>query len=174
MDLIRSDHADIERLLARFEDTPADQQGEYLCDVTHQVSRHEVAEEQVLYPALRSDARQGGAEADQRIGEQSKAERMLADMADVEPGSAEFRARFIQLREAILEHAGAEEGSALPLLESAEPEADLRELGRRYERVKTKAPIHPHPHGPDTPFKNRIVGPVESLFDRVRDAMKGS
>lgn len=172
VDLIRSDHAEIERLLSRFEDTPADRRGEYLCEVTHELSRHEVAEEQVLYPALRSDARQGGAEADQRIDEQSKAERMLAEMADLGPESEQFRARFIQLREAVLEHAGAEERSSLPLLESSEPAANLKELGRRYEQAMSKAPTHPHPHGPDTPFKNAVFGPVESLFDRARDAMK--
>ena len=172
VDLIRSDHEQMRELLARFEATPADRRAEYLCEVTHTLVRHEVAEEMVVYPAIRSDARQGGAEADRRIEEQSKAEQLLADLAGIDSDSQEFSARFIQLREAVLEHAAAEERSALPLLESAEADPDLKGLGRRYEQAREKAPTHPHPHAKDTPPLNRMVGPVAALFDRARDAMK--
>lgn len=44
------------------------------------------------------------------------------------------------------------------------------ELGRRYVKAKDAAPTHPHPHAPDTPPGNVVLGPVAALVDRVRDA----
>jgi hypothetical protein len=33
------------------------------------------------------------------------------------------------------------------------------------------APTHPHPHGPDGPIGNLLVGPFVGMVDRVRDAI---
>ncbi len=171
IELIVRDHGSVKALLNRFDGLAAGQRQDYFCEVVHELIRHEVAEELVLYPALRADARQGGAQADLRIGEQSKAEQMLSDMQDLDPGSEEFTARFLQLREAVLEHAAAEEDSTLPLLGEAETPQKLRDLGSRYERARASAPTHPHPHSSDTPPANRILGPVAAVVDRARHAM---
>ena len=171
VDLILADHRSVQEMLGRFDTLSSDERSDYFCEVVHELVGHEMAEELVFYPALRADARQGGAEADRRISEQSKAERMLSEMEHMDPGSEEFTARFIQLREAVLEHASAEEQSALPLLKEAQTRPKLVELGARYERVRAAAPTHPHPHSRDTPPMNRIMAPVAAVVDRARDAM---
>ena len=47
---------------------------------------------------------------------------------------------------------------------------DRIELGKRYVKAKEAAPTHPHPHAPDSPPGNVVLGPVAALVDRVRDA----
>jgi hypothetical protein len=41
-----------------------------------------------------------------------------------------------------------------------------------YERAQQTAPTHPHPHAPDTPPGNLIVGSMTAVTDRVRDALR--
>ena len=41
-------------------------------------------------------------------------------------------------------------------------------LGQRYEKAKKAAPSHPHPHAPDSPPGNVVLGPIAAVFDKVR------
>ncbi len=52
--------------------------------------RHEVAEEVVVYPTIRSEAPDGEAEVEPRLKEQQQAQEMLASMEDLDPESDEF------------------------------------------------------------------------------------
>jgi hemerythrin superfamily protein len=171
LDLLISDHRMAEQLLDRFDSVPSSGRSEYFCEVVHELVRHEMAEELVVYPALRSDAPNGAAQADARIAEQSEAERMLDEMEKLDPESPEFRAKFLQLRTAVLEHAEAEESQTFPLLQQTESASKLDEMGERYERAKSSAPTHPHPHAPDTPPGNKIMGTIAAILDKTRDAM---
>jgi hypothetical protein len=90
----------------------------------------------------------------------------------LDPSSAEFTTKFTTLRQAVLAHASAEEASTFPLLEEMEDDESRRALGGRYELAKAKAPTHPHPHAPDSPPGNVILGPVAAFFDRARDAVR--
>jgi hemerythrin superfamily protein len=174
VDLILTDHREIEQLLKSFESVPADGREDYFCHVVQELVRHEVAEEQVIYPALSKDAPGGKDQAAQRIAEQSKAERMLADMEKLDKKSQDFAAKVIQLREAVLEHATAEESQAFPLLRQSEDSDKLEAMAGRYQSAKAAAPTHPHPHAPDTPPGNMILGPVAAVADRIRDAIRSS
>jgi hemerythrin superfamily protein len=170
--LLEADHRQAESLLTSFENVAANDREQYFSEVVHTLVAHEVAEEVVVYPAIRSDVPNGDAEADARIEEESAAEKLLDSMEDMDTNDPEFAARFHELRSAVLKHAEAEERNVFPLLRTMEG-ADRRiELGDRYETAKSKAPTHPHPTAPDTPPGNRIVGPIAALFDRARDAAK--
>ncbi len=125
LDLLADDHREAESLLNRFESVPDVDRDQYFCQVVQELVRHEVAEELVVYPALRSDASGGDQEADARIHEQAKAEQMLAEMEELDVGQAEFQAKFVNLREAVLEHAKAEESGAFVMLRQSE-DADAR------------------------------------------------
>jgi hemerythrin superfamily protein len=171
IDLLVSDHRKVEQLLGRFDVVPTAERGEYFCEVVHELVRHEMAEELVVYPALRSDAPDGPAQADARIREQAEAEQMLDEMEHMDPASQEFGARFLQLRHAVLQHANAEESQAFPLLGQTEDASKLMAMGQRYEKAKAKAPTHPHPHAPDTPPGNKLLGPIAAMLDKARDSM---
>lgn len=170
------DHQAVKQLFGRFDAVRASRaggsQGELFCELTYELVRHEVAEEEVLYPAVRSVLPNGGPLADARIGEQSEAEETLAEMEKLDPGSATFSAKLTELRSDVLAHAEREEREVFAPLRSSLDLAHLESLGMRYEMAKAVAPSHPHPHAPDTPPGNLVLGPVAALFDRVRDAIR--
>lgn len=168
---IKADHTTVEGLLARFEATPISERGDYFCQVTHTLVGHEVAEEMVLYPAVRKASKAGDKVADERIHEQSEAEQMLDELEKFDPQSAEFTSTFKRLAQAVLEHAKAEESTVFPLIEQSSTPEERQAMAERYEKAKSTAPTHPHPHAPDSPPGNMVLGPVAALFDRARDAV---
>jgi hemerythrin superfamily protein len=169
--LLTRDHRAVETLLGRFDSIAPADRASYFCEVTQNLVAHEVSEELVVYPALREHSEQGEAVTEARLGEQAEAEETLAQMEDLDPRSAEFTTEFKKLRQAVLAHAQAEESSVFSLLERLTTIEQRQEMGDRYEKAKTTAPTHPHPHAPDTPPGNIVMGPVAAIFDRARDAL---
>jgi hemerythrin superfamily protein len=170
--LLLADHRQAEHLLDRFADVGADRRDEAFCELTYTLVRHEVAEEEVVYPVLRRYVDGGDDLADMRIAEQAKAEELLAEMEKAGVDSAAFPAMFTTLRSEVLAHAQAEELSVFPELTTSVRADELRELGTRYNLAKKVAPNHPHPHAPDTPPGNLVLGPVAAVVDRARDAIR--
>ena len=168
--LLHSDHQAVEQWLKRFESIEPGERDADFGEVGADLVRHEVAEEVVVYPALRRDIQGGGNQADARIAEQAEAEELLAKMEKLDPGTAEFIESFKKLRSAVLDHAKAEESEVLPLLTAQASEARRAELGERYRAAKEAAPTHPHPHLPDKPPGNLLAGPIAAIFDKTRDA----
>ncbi len=174
VDLLLADHEEAKSLLCRFEQIAPGERADYFCEVVTVLVRHEVAEEHVAYPIIRRAAPGGEEEAETRIAEQSKAEGLLAEMEKLDISTSEFATTFTTLRQSVLDHAASEEASTFPILEQSEDAESLRALGGRYVQAKAKAPTHPHPHAPDTPPGNLIMGPMAALFDKARDAVKGA
>ncbi len=169
--LLKNDHQAVERLLGRFDDLAPGSRHEYFCEVVHTLVAHEVAEELVVYPTIREEGSSGNEVADARLAEQAEAEQLLAEMESQESASGAFTAKFKKLRDSVLAHAAAEESTAFPLLETATTVDERKELGTRYEKAKDHAPTHPHPHAPDTPPGNKLLGPIAAVFDHARDAV---
>jgi len=170
--LLLEDHQSVERRLSDLTSSPAGARAELFWKLTDELARHEVAEEVVLYPAVRKLS--GGNQlADARIDEQSEAEQQLARMEKLDAGSPEFMAEFTDLKAAVLEHAKHEESDVFPLVKAEVASGEQLRLAQRYQAAKRSAPNHPHPHAPDTPPGNKILGPVAALVDRIRDAANG-
>ena len=172
--LVLRDHAKAAALLKGIEEQPLAQLADYFCNLRQELVRHEVAEELVVYPALRKHVRGGDQVAAACIEEQSRAEATMAALEDAPTDTETFRAALIALRAEVLAHAEHEERDVLPELASVISHDELRQLGGRYERALAMAPTHPHPHAPDTPPGNRVLGPITALLDRVRDAMRAA
>ncbi len=170
--LLLEDHRSVERMFAAFENADPAERASLFWELTNELVRHEVAEEVVIYPALR-EVRGGDAVARARIEEQSEAESQLNRMEKLDPTSPEFMAELTELEAAVREHASKEEAEAFPLLFSDVPGPDQVVLAQKYASAKRVAPNHPHPHAPDTPPGNKVLGPVTALLDRVRDAANG-
>jgi Hemerythrin HHE cation binding domain len=166
--LICEDHELVKLRLAEVPKSPRDPRGEAFWKLTHELVRHEAAEEVVVYPALRQLPR-GGAVADSCIEEQSEAEQLLAHMEDMDTAGESFLSALGELTQAVLSHAEHEEKDVVSLLAESETSARLLELGERYQTAKNSAPTHPHPNPPDAPPVNKVVGPVAALYDRIRD-----
>ena len=167
--LLEQDHRLVEQLLAEFDTVSLSGRNELFWRLTHELVRHEAAEENVVYPALR-DLPGGPEIADARIEEQAEAEQKLAAMEKLDAEGDEFARQMITLRSAVLTHAKAEETTAFVLLRGSLPSPQQVELGARYTKAKEAAPTHPHPHSPDRPPGNVVMGPVAALVDKIRDA----
>ena len=174
IELLLSDHEEAKTLLERFEQVAPTERASYFYEVVNELVRHEVAEEHVVYPIIRHAGPGGEQEANARIAEQSKAETLLAALEKLDLDSEEFTTQFTTMRQLVLDHASAEEASTFPLLKEMEDDDSRRALAGRYEHAKAKAPAHPHPHAPHTPPGNVVFGAVAALFDKARDAVRGS
>lgn len=167
--LLEEDHRMVEQKFEELSLAGPATRGELFWKLTNDLVRHEVAEEVVVYPALRHLA--GGDQvADARIAEQSEAEAQLAKMEKMDAESPEFVAELATLKAAVLKHAKSEEETAFMMLRGSVETPQRVELGQRYVKAKDAAPTHPHPNAPDTPPGNVLLGPLAALIDRIRDA----
>jgi hemerythrin superfamily protein len=166
-----ADHQEAKQMFSKIENAPRDQVGELFWELTHALVRHEVAEEEIVYPQVRKHLPQGEQLADLRIEEQSEAEELLAKMEKAGTDDPTFSTHLLSLRNAVLAHAEAEESSVFMPLSTVLEEKELVRLGGLYDKAKKMAPTHPHPNAPDTPPGNVALGPVAALIDRTRDAI---
>jgi hemerythrin superfamily protein len=173
VDLLAKDHEEAKQLLEEITGAAPSAREDLFWNLVPELVRHEVAEEVVVYPTIRSDAPDGDAEVEPRLKEQQKAEEMLSSMEKLDPASEEFASKLDQLRDDVLAHAEAEEENIFPLLRALERDEERIDLGARYEKAKASAPTHPHPNAPDTPPGNKLLGPIAAFADKVRDAAKG-
>ena len=174
IDLLAADHALLEQLLAELNETPAIERGSGFRELVRTIVVHEAAEEMVVYPAVRADAPDGDILADERIEEQAAAEQMLLKMSRIDPASPEFTVWLAQLGDAVLAHARAEERDIFPMLGAAKNKLAREELGVLYRQAKERAPSRPHPHLPDTPPGNEVLGSIAAVIDAGRDAMRAA
>jgi hemerythrin superfamily protein len=172
IDHLTADHQQIKVLFSDVMFVRPENRSDVFCQLVSELVQHEVAEEVVVYPEVRGASPAAAAAVDDRLREQSEAEEMLSQMEKLEPTSPEFTAALAELSTAVINHADAEERKIFPLLRAVGPPDALFELGARYEKAKHSAPTHPHPHAPDTPPANKILGPVAALFDKARDAVR--
>jgi hemerythrin superfamily protein len=174
IDLLLRDHEKAKGLLEQLDSTSDAGLPDYFCNLREELVRHEVAEELIVYPAFRSHVGGANAIADACIAEQSAAEEKLAALEKEDAESARFRTQLGELRQAVLAHAKREESDVFPALRAHTDPQELVELGDRYDKALKAAPTHPHPHAPDAPPGNKVLGPVAALVDRVRDAMRAA
>jgi hemerythrin superfamily protein len=174
VELLLRDHKKAERLLEELDSKTDEQLGDYFCELREELVRHEVAEELIVYPAFRKNIEGADAIADACIAEQSEAEETLAALEKEDASSSSFRSQLVELRQAVIAHAKHEEAEVFPALERDVDRAELGQLGDRYEKALAAAPTHPHPHAPDAPPGNTVLGPMAALVDRIRDAMRAA
>ena len=139
--------------------------------LTNDLVRHEVAEEEVLYPEARTVVPNGRRLADARLKEQSRAEELLHEMEKAGTDDEHFRAQFTRLRKAVLEHAEKEERLIFEPLRRVMDRDRRVQLAWRYQMAKAAAPTHPHPEIPHTTAGETLVRPAAALFDFGRDSI---
>lgn len=165
--LITQDHAAIEQRFTELDSAAPGTHSELFAKLRDQLVRHEYAEQAVVYPELR-DLEGGDEIADARFAEESAAESKLADLQKLEPGSPEFLSGLAELRASVLTHARNEESQVLPLL-TVKDENRVLYLAQKFKSAKLGAPTHPHPHAPASSRARKLLSPITSFLDRMRD-----
>ena len=143
-------------------------------NVIEELAQHEAAEEEVVCPVLRREVDAGDALPDTPISEEEEAEQVLAELKELGVDHPEFQEKFDALRDGILEHAEAEETEVFPPLRRALDEERLEQMATWVERAEATAPTRPHPNAPNTSPGIYEAGPVATVFDRARDALRSA
>jgi hemerythrin superfamily protein len=172
--LIVSDHREVERLFKEFEraERAGDvaRQADCVRSLVRELSVHASIEEQFVYPAVRQRA--GDARVLDALEEHHGAKVTLDEIDALPLDHPRLASKVRLLAENVRRHVEEEERDLLPALERALGEDGRRDLGDVLARAKRTAPTRPHPFAPDTPPANFLASAVASIVDRSRDAIR--
>jgi len=85
--VLLEDHQEVRQLLTRVASATGDAKKTAFQELVSELARHETAEEEVLYPAVRRSVDGGDDLADARREEEHKGERLLADLEKRDVGA---------------------------------------------------------------------------------------
>ncbi|MGH3409231.1 MAG: hemerythrin domain-containing protein [Streptosporangiaceae bacterium] len=182
-EVLRADHAEVEQMLAVLEGTPGHAAGagqtvlaarqEVARRLVMDSSRHEAAEEQYFWPAVRERLADGGDLADQAIAQEQEAKETLARLDKLTASDDEFDQVLDAFIPAARRHIEFEETCVWPGLRQALSAQQARELGDQLEQAREHGPTRPHPHTPASPQVLKTAGPPVAAADKLRDTITG-
>jgi iron-sulfur cluster repair protein YtfE (RIC family) len=150
IDLLMADHLVLRSLLADLDasEQPSDMRGLYL-RVVAELSSHEAAEEELVFPALLAAAPWAAHEALDRIGEHGEVDELIDEMRRLSPAGHAFAKRACALVLDLGAHLDIEEEIVFPLLRDALSPDQLVALAHQVMVVKERAPaFHEHHAAP--------------------------
>lgn len=141
IELLESDHRRLEDLLKKGEETTARAvkgRNELLDTITNELNAHELIEEKVLYPALKShsEAKEIVLEGYQ---EHHVADLLVKELHGLAKSDERWGPKLKVLQENIEHHIEEEEKKMFPTARSVLGRAELEELGARMEAMKAHA-----------------------------------
>jgi hemerythrin superfamily protein len=172
---LTTDHREVEEIFARIQATTSSGQQlrDLVDEVTIELVRHSVAEEQYLYPAVREHIQGGDHLADKEIEDHSRVEKILKQLEQMNTDDPQMSPLLQQLMDEVATHVQDEETHLFPMLRRACSAEALEDLGDKIRRAKAVAPTRPHPSAPSTPPANKLLAPGVGLVDRARDFVTG-
>ncbi|MBC2876871.1 MULTISPECIES: hemerythrin domain-containing protein [Streptomyces] len=170
--VLLAQHARIRELFADVKAADGEHKKQAFDELRALLAVHETAEEMVVRPVARDTA--GKKEADARNAEEAEANKVLARLEKMDVDSPEFDARLREFEKAVVEHAEHEEREEFPTLRAGRDEAQLKRMGTMLRAAEKVAPTHPHPVAAGSTAAQWSVGPIASLVDRTKDAIKGA
>jgi hypothetical protein len=172
VDLLLTQHAQIEQLFLLVIGGTGQDRRDAFDDLVRLLAAHETAEEEIIHPLARDLPGSGGdAMVDDRLDEERQANDILKTLVGSGVDADGFDTAIILLRDAVLAHARYEERYEFPLLRRKVPAARLRTLATAVRAAQTTAPTRPHPRA-QSAKGNLAVGPALAVIDRVRDAIR--
>ncbi|NYI03786.1 hemerythrin domain-containing protein [Allostreptomyces psammosilenae] len=170
--ILLAQHARIRDLFTDVKSAEGEHKQQAFDELRALLAVHETAEEMVLRPVAKKAA--GEAEVDARNHEEEEANKVLAQLEDMDVSSPEFDALLVDFERSVIDHAEQEEREEFPAVLQECDEAQRGKMGARLRTVERIAPTHPHPTAAGSPAAQWTVGPFASLVDRTKDALKRS
>jgi hemerythrin-like domain-containing protein len=169
--VLRSDHAAIKRALVDLR-TNGDphETGDLFEQLTADIVRHFVAEEQYLLPAVREHVPEGDAISDSSFAEHEHIESLLKKLDHDDTNDEQIGAALSELEQAIDAHIAAQEGRLLPALVQASDPAELSELGQGVLGAEQLAPTHPRAFVPKSATLSKVTSWLAGLVEKTLDA----
>jgi hypothetical protein len=182
-EVLSQDHDEVKAMLVRLENGPKDGTGASAAELAErkrlaeeviiEESKHETAEQQHFWPAIRELGPEGDRVADEAIRQERAAEQVLHELGKLDPEDEEFEELLTGFISDARAHIAFEEGHAWPLLRASLTADEAAELGAKIAKAKKVAPTRPHPNTPTSKAARKAAGPLAGVADRLRDAVTG-
>jgi hypothetical protein len=182
-EVLKKDHDEVKAMLNRLADGPtatSGATGEQLAqrkrlvdDLIIEESRHEAAEQQHFWPAMRALGPEGDRVADQAIEQETAGEATLDKLDAVGPDDQRFESLLATFASDARAHTAFEEAHAWPLLSATLSQQESAELADKITQAKKTAPTRPHPKVPPQRGALKTAGPLMAMADKLRDALTG-
>lgn len=180
--VLTRDHNEVKGMLSSLESGPSaatgatpeqlEERKTLVQDLIIELSKHEAAEEQYLWPTVRECLSNGDELADRAIGQEQEGKEALEALRKMKPDAPDFESKLASTIADLREHIATEE-EIFPHVSRALSRERLEELGDKIQTAKKMAPTRPHPNAPDSPGALKMAGAVAGPMDRLRDAVTG-
>jgi hypothetical protein len=122
---------------------------------------------------VRQRVTDGNRLADEAIGQENEAKKVLNKLDKLGAANPEFEQLLATFIAAGREHIAFEETQVWPGLRDVLSEQEAAELGDKLQNAKKSARTRPHPHTPASPGVLKATGPAAAAADKARDAVTG-
>jgi hemerythrin superfamily protein len=132
-DLIRillTQHAAVKDTLDQVEAASGAERKRLFTQLAITLKAHETAEESVVRPVSKETAGEGVVDA--RNAEETEADEVIAALSDLDVDSADFDAKFAEFKQAVSDHAEAEEKEEFPTIQSGRSAQERKVLGEDF------------------------------------------
>ena len=170
--ILLEQHQRIEDLLEEVAQSEGDERQQVFDELRALLAVHETAEELVLRPVTVDVAGRDVAEA--RMDEEREANKVLKTLEAVDASSEDFLATFETLRSMVLTHAQAEESEEFPAILAQTDEDQRQGMGTLLRAAERIAPTRAHPSAAGSHARQLALGPMASVVDRTRDAIRAA
>ncbi|MBD2042869.1 hemerythrin domain-containing protein [Microcoleus sp. FACHB-672] len=134
-DLIRMDHTKVNTLFMQVQGTDDPQKlQEYFGQIYKDLSAHSEAEEQIVYPAVRSYY----PETQDLYSEQAEMKQMLEQIKSLNPSAPNFKDNVKRLMDAVMHHVRQEETEMFPKIRDNFSDEQQKQMATEFKTAKSK------------------------------------
>jgi hemerythrin superfamily protein len=169
---LKAQHDQIKQMFARVTATTGAEREQAFVDLRRMLAVHETAEEEIVHPRAKRELENGESIVRERLAEENKAKKVLAELEKLDVESTDFETKFHAFQADVIAHAEAEEHEEFEKLGEQLDEHDLERMRNAVRIAEAIAPTRPHP-GVESAAANMLAGPFAMMLDRARDAIKG-
>jgi hemerythrin-like domain-containing protein len=173
VDMLTSQHREVEALLRAAEQTTADTPQERVSighDIVDLLSRHVAIEEAALYPVLQGALPDFDVTNHLGRGRHDSLKANLQALEGCDASSEAFDRLIASLAASLREHVNHGEDEVFPVAQDVLKDADLDELGGNMERLMKVVPRPPETAPPQT--ASVAAGPIIGAIDRLREQVR--
>jgi hemerythrin superfamily protein len=172
VDLLLEQHDEIKSLFTQLQRVEGPGRRELFEDLVRLLAVHETAEETVVHPVARRALEAGEQVVEQRLEEEDRAKKQLAELYDLGLDHPEFNRRLQAFAAEVIQHATNEENQEFLRLRGTLDADRLRRMAGALKAAEAAAPTRPHPNAPESAVGNVLAGPPIAVFDRARDGVR--
>lgn len=134
VELLTTQHKEAETLFKQIEaSTDPTEKETLLAEVMAALRMHTKIEEEVLYPVLRGEMKEGTKLFEEAMQEHQEAKKAMQELESLSPGESDWQDHFEILMHGVLHHAKEEEAEMFPKMQEQLTPERLQELGEQMD-----------------------------------------